>query len=76
MRYHSTELSTVSVDAFPLADGDVKLQRTKESQACEVNDNSDAPLTGYDRIAAYLKTLDGSPGVYRMLDEDSRVLYV
>lgn len=76
MRYHSTELSTVSVDAFPLADGDVKLQRTKESQACEVNDNSDAPLTGYERIAAYLKTLDGSPGVYRMLDEESRVLYV
>ncbi|MEM6277697.1 MAG: excinuclease ABC subunit UvrC [Pseudomonadota bacterium] len=27
-------------------------------------------------IARYLKTLDGSPGVYRMLDSQSRVLYV
>lgn len=33
-------------------------------------------LTGYERIADYLKTLDGSPGVYRMLDSESRVLYV
>jgi excinuclease ABC subunit C len=35
-----------------------------------------APLTGHARIQAYLKTLDGSPGVYRMLDAQSRVLYV
>ena len=27
-------------------------------------------------IQAYLRTLDSSPGVYRMLDEQSRVLYV
>jgi excinuclease ABC subunit C len=27
-------------------------------------------------IQDYLKTLDGSPGVYRMLDQQSRVLYV
>ncbi|MEJ6396725.1 excinuclease ABC subunit UvrC [Yoonia sp. 208BN28-4] len=33
-------------------------------------------LTGYDLIASYLRTLDASPGVYRMLDADSRVLYV
>ncbi|SMX29988.1 UvrABC system protein C [Pelagimonas phthalicica] len=32
--------------------------------------------TGYDIIHGYLKTLDSSPGVYRMLDEQSRVLYV
>ncbi|QUJ75613.1 excinuclease ABC subunit UvrC [Sulfitobacter albidus] len=32
--------------------------------------------TGYDVIQGYLKTLDGSPGVYRMLDSESRVLYV
>ncbi|TCL08671.1 excinuclease ABC subunit C [Shimia isoporae] len=32
--------------------------------------------TGYARIQSYLKTLDGSPGVYRMLDAESRVLYV
>src|SRR6056297_892383 len=31
---------------------------------------------GHGVIQAYLKTLDGSPGVYRMLDEQSRVLYV
>ena len=33
-------------------------------------------VTGYDRIHGYLKTIDSSPGVYRMLDVDSRVLYV
>jgi excinuclease ABC subunit C len=33
-------------------------------------------LTGYDRIHGYLRTLDSSPGVYRMLDAESRVLYV
>ncbi|WP_415921833.1 excinuclease ABC subunit UvrC [Tateyamaria sp. SN6-1] len=31
---------------------------------------------GHDVIQGYLKTLDSSPGVYRMLDRDSRVLYV
>jgi excinuclease ABC subunit C len=31
---------------------------------------------GHACIQAYLKTLDGSPGVYRMLDAESRVLYV
>ena len=42
-----------------------------------MTDTTDAtPLTGYDRIAGYLRTLDASPGVYRMLDADSRVLYV
>ncbi|WP_458789688.1 excinuclease ABC subunit UvrC [Yoonia sp. MH D7] len=33
-------------------------------------------LKGYARIEAYLRTIDGSPGVYRMLDDESRVLYV
>ncbi|UOA28175.1 excinuclease ABC subunit UvrC [Pseudosulfitobacter sp. DSM 107133] len=31
---------------------------------------------GYKVIQAYLKTIDASPGVYRMLDSESRVLYV
>ncbi|MCA8883654.1 MAG: excinuclease ABC subunit UvrC, partial [Rhodobacteraceae bacterium] len=31
---------------------------------------------GHACIQAYLKTLDGSPGVYRMLDAQARVLYV
>jgi excinuclease ABC subunit C len=34
------------------------------------------PATGHEVIQAYLKTLDGSPGVYRMLDATSQVLYV
>ncbi|WP_299968200.1 excinuclease ABC subunit UvrC [uncultured Roseobacter sp.] len=33
-------------------------------------------LTGPDVIQGYLRTLDSSPGVYRMLDAESRVLYV
>jgi len=32
--------------------------------------------TGHECIQNYLKTLDGSPGVYRMLDAQARVLYV
>jgi excinuclease ABC subunit C len=34
------------------------------------------PLTGHALIADYLKRLDASPGVYRMLDGQQRVLYV
>jgi excinuclease ABC subunit C len=34
------------------------------------------PRTGYAVIQDYVKTLDASPGVYRMLDSESRVLYV
>lgn len=32
--------------------------------------------TGHALIQSYLKTLDSSPGVYRMLDSQARVLYV
>ncbi len=39
-------------------------------------EKTETPLKGHERIQAYLKTLDGSPGVYRMLDEQARVLYV
>jgi len=35
-----------------------------------------AVVTGPEIIQGYLKTLDNSPGVYRMLDAQSRVLYV
>ena len=37
---------------------------------------SDSELRGHACIRSYLKTLDSSPGVYRMLDAKSRVLYV
>ena len=37
---------------------------------------SDISLTGHDLIQDYLKTLDSSPGVYRMLNAASEVLYV
>ena len=33
-------------------------------------------LSGHACIQSYLNTLDGSPGVYRMLDAENRVLYV
>jgi excinuclease ABC subunit C len=32
--------------------------------------------TGHSVIQGYLRSIDGSPGVYRMLDADGRVLYV
>ncbi|WP_319826170.1 excinuclease ABC subunit UvrC [Thalassovita sp.] len=35
-----------------------------------------AAQTGHRLIQSYLKTLDASPGVYRMLDAQARVLYV
>ena len=34
------------------------------------------PAKGFKVIQSYLKTLDASPGVYRMLDEKGAVLYV
>jgi len=41
------------------------------------NDAGDASgLTGHACIQGYLRTLDRSPGVYRMLDAQARVLYV
>ncbi|WP_147126105.1 excinuclease ABC subunit UvrC [Shimia ponticola] len=39
-------------------------------------DTSASPRVGQSVIADYVRTLDGSPGVYRMLDSQSRVLYV
>jgi len=38
--------------------------------------DSHTDLTGHERIQGYLRTLDGSPGVYRMLNDKSEVLYV
>ena len=37
---------------------------------------NNAPASGFEVVRSYLKTLDTSPGVYRMLDAQNRVLYV
>ena len=39
-------------------------------------DNSDKSMTGHACVRSYLKSLDNSPGVYRMLDARGAVLYV
>ena len=41
-----------------------------------MTEKTQTPLTGHEVIQGYLKTIDTSPGVYRMLDAESRVLYV
>ncbi len=40
------------------------------------DEDQSTPRRGHEVIQAYLRTLDSSPGVYRMLDDQSRVLYV
>ncbi|MGJ5618207.1 excinuclease ABC subunit UvrC [Sulfitobacter sp. MF3-043] len=41
-----------------------------------MNQIPSSPPQGHEVIQSYLKTIDTSPGVYRMLDAESRVLYV
>ena len=41
-----------------------------------MSETATPPLTGHELIQSYLKTIDGSPGVYRMLNAASEVLYV
>ncbi len=41
-----------------------------------MNTETSQTQTGQEIIQGYLRTLDASPGVYRMLDSESRVLYV
>ncbi len=41
-----------------------------------ISDAGPEPITGHALIQSCLRTLDGSPGVYRMLDAQQRVLYV
>ncbi|MEY8096841.1 excinuclease ABC subunit UvrC [Falsihalocynthiibacter sp. S25ZX9] len=57
------------------------MKKEASPQAVPVSAISDAadvakPLVGHARVQGYLHTLDGSPGVYRMLDSEARVLYV
>lgn len=42
----------------------------------KVDTHPEGEVLGCEVIQGYLKTLDVSPGVYRMLDSESRVLYV
>ncbi|WP_138465080.1 excinuclease ABC subunit UvrC [Poseidonocella sp. HB161398] len=42
----------------------------------DTDSSPETPLTGHARIADYLRNLETAPGVYRMLDEQQRVLYV
>jgi excinuclease ABC subunit C len=62
------------VDAFSLVLGALPLQPAIESRLELMTEEK--PKSGYDIIHYYLRTIDASPGVYRMLDADSRVLYV
>ena len=65
------------MDAFSLVLGALPLQPHKNHRSAEMTEQQSKPATtGYDVIQGYLRTIDASPGVYRMLDADSRVLYV
>ena len=44
------------------------------ADSADISDRAEP--TGYGCVQGYLKTLDNSPGVYRMLDSRARVLYV
>ncbi|GHG84643.1 excinuclease ABC subunit UvrC [Pseudodonghicola xiamenensis] len=47
-----------------------------ETESEQPANKASAGPTGHACIQEYLKTLDSSPGVYRMLDAQNRVLYV
>ena len=72
------------MDSFPLALGGLSLQprpgiddfgKDVNRVAENVQDAADIPL-GHGVIQGYLRTLDSSPGVYRMLNSKAEVLYV
>jgi excinuclease ABC subunit C len=64
------------VDSFPLAPIGRSLQRAGQNRSFRIGTMTDTPRTGHEVIQNYLRTLDGSPGVYRMLNAASEVLYV
>jgi excinuclease ABC subunit C len=47
-----------------------------EEKGHSVTAEAEQIVTGHSVIQGYLKTLDGSPGVYRMLNAQAEVLYV
>jgi excinuclease ABC subunit C len=64
-------LSTETVDAFLLALGYLSLQTQGNRTLPDTSVKN-----GHEVVQDYLKTLDASPGVYRMLNAQSEVLYV
>ncbi|MEQ3671790.1 MAG: GIY-YIG nuclease family protein, partial [Pseudophaeobacter sp.] len=62
-------------DQTPEQPSDSSADHSAELPVAATSDG-EAPRRGYAVIQDYLKTLDASPGVYRMLDSESRVLYV
>ena len=48
----------------------------KAENHLNMTSHPDISPKGHEVIQGYLKTIDTSPGVYRMLDSESRVLYV
>lgn len=67
------------MDTFPLEAAAIGWQPKGQNHENAMTDDTPASTprpTGFDCIQSYLRTLDSSPGVYRMLDAESRVLYV
>jgi excinuclease ABC subunit C len=60
----------------PMPSGAAAADTTAEQQAGAETAPRNAPPTGPEVIAGYLKTLPGSPGVYRMIDAEGNVIYV
>ncbi len=86
----SSDLSTETVDRFFLDLAYELKNRSKESlMMARMNTSDEQPyeeegrtapapqeIVGYACIQGYLRTLDNSPGVYRMLNDKGAVLYV
>lgn len=58
--------------------GPLKEKQARASEGTDdvISEHPEQPETGYGVVQGYLKALETSPGVYRMLDSESRVLYV
>ena len=82
----STGFLTYLTDAFPLRPPPRPVQprprikarpcMTDVTASSDPSDAAQPRSTGPVVIKRFLRTLDGSPGVYRMLDAQNRVLYV
>ena len=57
-------------------DGGVEIAAATRESYLVIMTDPKTQITGHACIQSYLKSLGNAPGVYRMLDVDSRVLYV